>query len=168
VNIKTILLSGLLAIASSVAIPTIATAVPAQNQKIKLSSQNIIPPRVPREFRGAWIATVLNIDWPSRSGLTTQQQKTELLAILDRAVALKLNAVVFQIRPAAYALYNSPYDPWSESITGQAHWILDCTFAEDSCRIRSWNSPRNFALLRRIALNALSREQTYKRSFRQK
>lgn len=118
-NIKTILLSGLLAIASSVAIPTIATAVPAQTQKIKLSSQNIIPPRVPREFRGAWIATVLNIDWPSRSGLTTQQQKTELLAILDRAVALKLNAVVFQIRPAADALYNSPYDPWSESITGQ-------------------------------------------------
>lgn len=53
-------------------------------------------------------------------------------------------------------------------IENQAHWILDCTFAEDSCRIRSWNSPRNFALLRRIALNALSREQTYKRSLRQK
>lgn len=49
-------------------------------------------------------------------------------------------------------------------IENQAHWILDCTFAEDSCRIRSWNSPRNFALLRRIALNALSREQTYTRS----
>lgn len=53
-------------------------------------------------------------------------------------------------------------------IENQAHWILDCTFAEDSCRIRSWNSPRNFALLRRIALNALNREQTYKRSLRQK
>jgi glycosyltransferase involved in cell wall biosynthesis len=50
-------------------------------------------------------------------------------------------------------------------IENQSHWILDCTFAEDSCRIRSWNSPRNFALLRRIALN---REQTYKRSLRQK
>lgn len=53
-------------------------------------------------------------------------------------------------------------------IENQAHWILDCTFAEDSCRIRSWNSPRNFALLRRIALNALNREQTYKRSLRPK
>lgn len=53
-------------------------------------------------------------------------------------------------------------------IENQAHWILDCTFAEDSCRIRSWNSPRNFALLRRIALNALNREQTYKLSLRQK
>jgi predicted transposase YbfD/YdcC len=54
------------------------------------------------------------------------------------------------------------------AIENQAHWILDCTFAEDYCRIRSWNSPRNFALLRRIALNALNREQTYKRSLRQK
>ncbi|MEA5620949.1 ISAs1 family transposase, partial [Cronbergia sp. UHCC 0137] len=54
------------------------------------------------------------------------------------------------------------------SIENQAHWTLDCTFAEDSCRIRAWNSPRNFALLRRIALNALNREHTYKRSLRQK
>ncbi|QKQ74883.1 ISAs1 family transposase [Nostoc sp. TCL240-02] len=53
-------------------------------------------------------------------------------------------------------------------IENQAHWTLDCTFAEDSCRIRSFHSPRNFALLRRIALNALNREHTYKRSLRQK
>ncbi|MBW4458502.1 MAG: ISAs1 family transposase [Nostoc indistinguendum CM1-VF10] len=53
-------------------------------------------------------------------------------------------------------------------IENQAHWTLDCTFAEDSCRIRSFHSPRNFALLRRIALNALNSEQTYKRSLRQK
>lgn len=54
------------------------------------------------------------------------------------------------------------------SIENQAHWTLDCTFAEDACRIRSFHSPRNFALLRRIALNALNCEQTYKRSLRQK
>jgi predicted transposase YbfD/YdcC len=53
-------------------------------------------------------------------------------------------------------------------IENQAHWTLDCTFAEDACRIRSFHSPRNFALLRRIALNALNRELTYKRSLRQK
>lgn len=53
-------------------------------------------------------------------------------------------------------------------IENQAHWTLDCTFAEDACRIRSFHSPRNFALLRRIALNALNREQSYKRSLRQK
>ncbi|MHC5831768.1 MAG: transposase, partial [Nostoc sp.] len=44
----------------------------------------------------------------------------------------------------------------------------DCTFAEDACRIRSFHSPQNFAILRRIGLNALNREQTYKRSLRQK
>jgi|SRR6476620_3262776 len=53
-------------------------------------------------------------------------------------------------------------------IENQAHWTLDCTFAEDSCRIRSFHSPHNFSLLRRIALNALNREQSYKRSLRQK
>ncbi|MCF4967154.1 ISAs1 family transposase [Nostoc sp. CMAA1605] len=53
-------------------------------------------------------------------------------------------------------------------IENQAHWTLDCTFAEDFCRIRSFHSPQNFALLRRIALNALNFEHTYKRSLRQK
>ncbi len=53
-------------------------------------------------------------------------------------------------------------------IENQAHWTLDCTFAEDACRIRSFHSPSNFSLLRRLALNALNREQTYKRSLRQK
>lgn len=53
-------------------------------------------------------------------------------------------------------------------IENEAHWTLDCTFGEDACRIRSFHSPRNFALLRRIALNALNRESSYKRSLRQK
>jgi len=53
-------------------------------------------------------------------------------------------------------------------IENQAHCTLDCTFAEDACRIRSFHSPQNFALLRRIALNALNTQQSYKRSLRQK
>lgn len=53
-------------------------------------------------------------------------------------------------------------------IENEAHWTLDCTFALYACRIRSFHSPQNFALLRRFALNALNREQTYKRSLRQK
>ncbi len=53
-------------------------------------------------------------------------------------------------------------------IENQAHWTLDCTFAEDACRIRSFHSPQNFSLLRRFALNALNLEQSYKRSLRQK
>lgn len=54
------------------------------------------------------------------------------------------------------------------SIENQAHWTLDCTFGEDACRIRSGHSPRNIALIRRIALNGLNREQTCQRSLRQK
>jgi len=77
------------------------------------------PPPVAREFRGAWVATVANIDWPSKPGLSTADQQAELLALLDRAVALRLNAVIFQVRPAADALYPSPYEPWSEYLTGQ-------------------------------------------------
>ncbi len=53
-------------------------------------------------------------------------------------------------------------------IENEAHWTLDCTFSEDACRIRSFHSPQNFSILRRIALNALNREHSYKRSLRQK
>src|SRR5690625_1789060 len=45
------------------------------------------PKHVPgpmEEFRGVWVATVANIDWPSRPGLTVQQQREELIRLLDR------------------------------------------------------------------------------------
>ena len=77
------------------------------------------PPPARREFRGVWIASVANIDWPSQPGLSTQEQKDELLGMLDRAVALRLNAVILQVRPAADALYASPYEPWSEYLSGR-------------------------------------------------
>jgi len=48
------------------------------------------------------------------------------------------------------------------------HWSLDVTFKEDACRVRTGHAPQNLALLRRIALNALNREQSFKRSNRQK
>ncbi len=76
------------------------------------------PPSPRREFRGAWVATVGNIDWPSRPGLPTKDQQAELLAILDRAAELRLNAVIFQVRPMADALYASKLEPWSEYLTG--------------------------------------------------
>jgi uncharacterized lipoprotein YddW (UPF0748 family) len=77
-----------------------------------------VAPSPPREFRGVWVATVGNIDWPSRRGLTTKQQQAELLALLDRAAVLRLNAVIFQVRPMADALYASRLEPWSEYLTG--------------------------------------------------
>ena len=79
---------------------------------------NFSPPKVEREFRGAWVATVANIDWPSKPGLATADQKAELVSILDRAAQLKLNAVIFQVRPACDAMYASKLEPWSEYLTG--------------------------------------------------
>ncbi|HEY7567719.1 MAG TPA: family 10 glycosylhydrolase [Gemmatimonadaceae bacterium] len=76
-------------------------------------------PVIMREFRGVWIATVDNIDWPSKPGLSTRDQQKELLALLDRAVALRLNAVIFQVRPSADALYQSKLEPWSFFLTGR-------------------------------------------------
>ena len=76
------------------------------------------PPKVTREFRGAWVASVANIDWPSTNSLTVPQQKAELIAILNRAQSLRLNAVILQVRPACDALYPSKLEPWSEYLTG--------------------------------------------------
>jgi uncharacterized lipoprotein YddW (UPF0748 family) len=72
-----------------------------------------------REFRGVWVASVYNLDWPSRPGLPAATQKAELRALLDRAVQLKLNAILLQVRPASDALYLSEKEPWSESLTGR-------------------------------------------------
>ncbi|MDD5261650.1 MAG: family 10 glycosylhydrolase [Methylacidiphilales bacterium] len=76
------------------------------------------PPNPPREFRGVWVASVYNIDWPSSPGLSVSEQKRELLKLLDRAADLRLNAVLLQVRPACDALYASPYEPWSYYLTG--------------------------------------------------
>jgi uncharacterized lipoprotein YddW (UPF0748 family) len=76
------------------------------------------PPEPLREFRGAWIATVANLDWPSKPGLSVAEQKAGLIALLDCAMQLKLNAVIFQVRPMADAVYASPLEPWSEFLTG--------------------------------------------------
>lgn len=95
-----------------------AVAAPAHGAGVSYIPSSQFPPAVPREFRGAWIASVGNIDWPSKAGLSTQQQQTELLALLDKALALRLNAVVLQVRPACDALYASKLEPWSEYLTG--------------------------------------------------
>jgi uncharacterized lipoprotein YddW (UPF0748 family) len=75
-------------------------------------------PRADREFRAVWVATVGNIDWPSKPGLSTEEQQREALAILDTIVALNMNAVILQVRPHCDALYASTLEPWSYYLTG--------------------------------------------------
>lgn len=75
-------------------------------------------PRPKYEFRAAWVASVGNIDWPSQKGLPVDSQKAEFIHLLDMHQRNGLNAVVVQIRPAADAFFPSPYEPWSEWLTG--------------------------------------------------
>jgi uncharacterized lipoprotein YddW (UPF0748 family) len=75
------------------------------------------PPK--REFRGAWIATVGNIDWPSRAGLSAAQQQAEFINLLTLHQQAGLNAVVVQVRANADALYASSLEPWAEVLTGR-------------------------------------------------
>src|SRR5688572_14837639 len=76
-------------------------------------------PPIAREMRGIWIATVRNIDWPSRDTVSPAAQRAELIDIMDRAKAANLNAIFFQVRPAADALYKSDLEPWSTSLSGR-------------------------------------------------
>ena len=70
------------------------------------------------EFRGVWVASVANIDWPSAKNLTPEQQREEFRRIARSHHQRGLNALVVQVRPAADAFYDSPYEPWSEWLTG--------------------------------------------------
>jgi uncharacterized lipoprotein YddW (UPF0748 family) len=70
------------------------------------------------EFRAVWVATVANIDWPSKPGLSTDQQKKEAIAILDMHAKNRMNAIIMQIRPASDAFYASELEPWSRYLTG--------------------------------------------------
>ncbi|MBL7742280.1 MAG: family 10 glycosylhydrolase [Chitinophagaceae bacterium] len=70
------------------------------------------------EFRGVWIATVDNIDWPIRGMVDAESQKTEYIRQLDMHKKNGMNAVVVQVRPAADAFYPSQYEPWSQWLTG--------------------------------------------------
>ena len=70
-------------------------------------------------FRGAWIATVANIDWPSETAIgDSATQQHEMIFILDSLHSLGLNAIIFQVRPTADALYRSSFEPSSHWLTG--------------------------------------------------
>lgn len=74
---------------------------------------------VAREFRAAWVATVANINWPGKPGLPVDEQQKEAIALLDFLKDHNYNAVIFQVRPQADALYESKLEPWSYYLTGE-------------------------------------------------
>ena len=70
------------------------------------------------EFRGVWIATVDNIDWPPKNQFNVDSQKVDFIRQLDMHQRNGMNAVIVQVRPATDAFYPSPYEPWSQWLTG--------------------------------------------------
>lgn len=83
---------------------------------IKCKAQSVLPKR---EFRAAWVATVGNIDWPSQKGLSSDVQKEEFIFLLDQMKRNGMNAVIVQIRPAADAFFESPYENWTRYLSGK-------------------------------------------------
>ncbi len=79
----------------------------------------VSPDAPKRQLRAEWIASVVNIDWPSRTGLSPAQQKAELRAWYDGAVDRGLNSVVVQVRPTADTFWPSDLEPWSRYLTGE-------------------------------------------------
>ncbi|MCF8715313.1 family 10 glycosylhydrolase [Joostella atrarenae] len=92
------------------------------NLSNKKQRNQIWNPKTPyniEEFRAAWIATVANINWPSKPGLSTKVQKDEAIKLLDFLEQHNYNAAIFQVRPQADALYKSNLEPWSYYLSGK-------------------------------------------------
>ena len=85
---------------------------------LQLSAQSSNNASPKHEFRATWFTTVTNIDWPTATNLTVDQQKAELRAILDKLQAGNINAVCLQVRSQSDALYKSSYEPWAVALTG--------------------------------------------------
>jgi uncharacterized lipoprotein YddW (UPF0748 family) len=101
------------------------------------------------KMRAAWVASVANTDWPSQKGLSVAQQQKECRELLDLAVQLKLNTIIFQVRPHGDALYKSSFEPWSDRLTGiqgkypgydpLQYWIDQCH--KRQLKIHAWFNP---------------------------
>jgi uncharacterized lipoprotein YddW (UPF0748 family) len=98
------------------ALPGTAAADPEQRATVSCSADPATPLR---QFRATWVSSVVNIDWPSKTGLSADQQKAELISWLDDAVRQNHNAVVLQVRPTADAFWPSKVEPWSQYLTGK-------------------------------------------------
>ncbi|WP_337043651.1 glycoside hydrolase family 10 protein [Emticicia sp. 17c] len=86
----------------------------------KVAQQFVSKPVGPkREFRAVWVATIDNIDWPSRKGLSADIQQQEFRTLLDRQKSYGMNAVLVQVRAASDAFYARSKEPWSEWLTGE-------------------------------------------------
>ncbi|MFN8256858.1 MAG: family 10 glycosylhydrolase [Bacteroidales bacterium] len=95
-----------------------------------------------KEFRGVWVATAFNLDWPSSALLSSEEQKQEFINLLEAHRQNGINAVLVQIRPAAEVFYESKFEPWSHWLTGEQGKAPDpyydpLLFMVDECHKRN-------------------------------
>ncbi len=114
------------------------------------------------EMRGVWMTTLLNIDWPSTSGLPTSVQKQEIISILDHHHSVGINAIFLQVRPAADVFYQSSYELWSQWLTGLqgkepkpfydplTFWVEECH--KRGIELHAWFNPFRAALSQDVSL----------------
>ncbi len=108
-------------------------------------------PQPEREFRGFWVATVVNIDWPKNGHDAVEKQKKDYLALLDFYQKMNFNAAIVQVRTAGDAFYESDYAPWSRYLTGEEgvapkteenilHWMISETHKR-GMEFHAWLNP---------------------------
>lgn len=101
--------------------PPVAVKEQHEPALVKTPTENLAEPLPPveMEFRGVWVATVANVNWPTAENYDPARQKQEAIRYLDMLKEANFNAVIFQVRPQADALYESKLEPWSYYLTGQ-------------------------------------------------
>ena len=118
----------------------------------------------PTFSRGAWVATVWGIDFPSNPTTDDTTLKTELDTLVTKAVGMGLDALFFQVRPTADALYNSVHFPWSRHLTGKQGLVPKNNFDPlehiiDKChtngiQLHAWINPYRITVLTTDVLTA--------------
>jgi uncharacterized lipoprotein YddW (UPF0748 family) len=104
-----------------------------------------VPVSHPRELRGAWVASVAHITFPSKPGLTGEQQREEMTRLLDTLHSSGFNAVFLQVRPEGDALYSSSLEPWSRFVGGDPgydplEWTIEQAHARN-LEVHAWLNP---------------------------
>lgn len=117
-----------------------------RNKPIQIPMYNL---NQEEQFRGVWVSTVFNLDFPSKKGLTEKEYKAEYIKLLDDLEALNMNSVIFQIRPKLDAFYKSDINPWSEFLTGKEgldpgwdplEWMIEETHSR-AMEFQAWFNP---------------------------
>lgn len=85
---------------------------------LSIMAKESLPRSQKREMRAVWIASILNLDYPSKNNLTVEEQKQEFINLLDTMAYYHFNTIVMQVRPAGEVLYPSAYEPWASVLTG--------------------------------------------------